>query len=217
MSIRIKICGLTHPEDVLAAAEYGADAVGFNFHPSSPRYVEPKSAVALLKAIPPLMTPVGVWVSQPIRQVCAIAYQLGLRGIQWYGDPQEFGDPFPFSLVAGFRVKNRDSLALIQVYLNAAKELGRLPGAILIDAYVEGQMGGTGKKAPWELLAEFKPCVPWILAGGLTPENVADAIRLVQPDGVDVASGVESAPGKKDHRKMKDFILAARSALPDGI
>jgi phosphoribosylanthranilate isomerase len=210
--LRVKICGLTNAEDVRAAADLGADAVGFNFHPASPRYVDPKAGAPLIRAVPPLMAAVGVFVNQPFRQVCALAYQLGLRGLQWYGDPREAGDPFPFSVIPAFRVKDRESLTAIESYLNESAAAGRLPGAILVDAFVEGQLGGTGHKAPWELLAEFRCPVPLILAGGLTPENVAEAIGIVRPAGVDVASGVESSLGRKDREKMRRFIENARGA-----
>jgi phosphoribosylanthranilate isomerase len=207
--LRIKICGVTTPEDVRICADAGADAIGINFHPASPRFVDPRQAPAILNAIPPLMAAVGVFVAQPFRQVCAIAYQLGLRGVQFYGDPREAADPFPFALIAACRIKNKQSLDEIAAYLQAAPQK---PAAILVDAYVEGEHGGTGKQAPWELLADFNPGVPLILAGGLTPENVGEAIRIVRPAAVDVASGVESAPGKKDPAKVRQFIGNAREA-----
>jgi phosphoribosylanthranilate isomerase len=209
--IRIKICGVTIPDDASACANAGADAVGINFHPASPRFVDPRQAQPLLRSIPPLMAAVGVFVAQPLRQVCALAYQLGLRGIQWHGENREIADPFPFSMIAAFRVRDAQSLAEISAYLDACAPAQK-PAAILVDAYVEGQEGGTGKKAPWELLADFKQTVPLILAGGLTPENVADAIRTVRPWGVDVASGVEISPGKKDHDRIRRFIANAREA-----
>jgi phosphoribosylanthranilate isomerase len=207
--MRIKICGVTTPEDVRICADAGADAIGINFHPASPRYVDPKQAPPILNAIPPLMAAVGVFVAQPFRQVCAIAYQLGLRGVQFYGDPREVTDPFPFALIAACRIKDLQSLDEIAAYLKAVPQK---PAAILVDAFVEGEHGGTGKQAPWELLADFKPDVPLILAGGLTPENVGEAIRIVRPTAVDVASGVESAPGKKDPAKVRQFIVSAREA-----
>lgn len=212
MSLRIKICGLTRPEDVTAAERFGADAIGVNFHPASARYVEPRKAMPLMRAASPLLSCIGVWVTQPLRQVCAYAYQLGLRGIQWYGGCNDLTDPFPFSMVSAFRVKDAQQLREIDDYLTQCERAGWLPGAVLVDAFVEGQMGGTGHRAPWELLAEWKPKVPLILAGGLTPDNVAEAIRLVKPAGVDVASGVESSPGVKDHGKMRAFIQNAREA-----
>ena len=211
-SLRVKICGVTSPADVEACAAAGADAVGVNFHPGSKRYVDPRASQPLLRSIPPLMAGVGVFVGLPIRQITALAYQLGLRGVQVHGDTREVADPFPFSLIAAFRVRDRQSLAAIDAYLEDCRATGQLPAAILVDAYVEGQEGGTGQTAPWDLLADYKPGVPLILAGGLTPDNVGEAIRVVRPDGVDVASGVESAPGKKDPDKVRRFVAAARAA-----
>jgi phosphoribosylanthranilate isomerase len=208
--LRIKICGVTTPDDVRACADAGADAVGVNFHPASPRYVDPKQAQPLLRSIPPLLAAVGVFVGQPFRQICTIANQLGLRGVQWHGDNRETADSFPFSLIAAFRIRDRSSLADIMAYLEMCGE--HKPAAILVDAYVEGQEGGTGHKAPWDLLADFKPGVPLILAGGLKPENVGDAIATVRPWGVDVASGVEQSPGKKDSVKVRQFVANARDA-----
>jgi phosphoribosylanthranilate isomerase len=210
--VRIKICGVTRPEDVIACAEAGADAVGVNFHPGSKRYVDPKLAQTVLRAIPPLLAGVGVFVGLPFRQVTALAYQLGLRGVQYHGENRELSDPFPFSLIAAFRVKDQKSLNSIATYLEMCRSFGHLPAAILVDAYVEGEHGGTGQKAPWDLLANFRPGVPVVLAGGLTPENVAEAIRIVRPDAVDVASGVEAEPGIKDHDKIRRFVSAARNA-----
>jgi phosphoribosylanthranilate isomerase len=117
----------------------------------------------------------------------------------------------PFASPA-FRVKDDASLAAIQIYIDACRAAGFLPSAILVDAHVEGQHGGTGKTAPWDLLASFRPGVPLILAGGLTPDNVAEAIQIVKPWAVDVASGVEASPGKKDADKVRLFVANARSA-----
>ncbi len=144
------------------------------------------------------------------RQVCAIAYQLGLRCVQYLADESDTEDSFPFQRIAAFRVNDRSDLDQIDRYLAKCAGAGALPGAALVDAHVEGQFGGTGQTAPWELLANFRPRVPLILAGGLTPENVAEAIRMVRPYGVDVASGVESSPGRKDPDKVKRFIAAVR-------
>lgn len=211
-SLRVKICGVTTPADVAACAKAGADAVGVNFHPASPRYVDPRQSRPLLRSIPPLMAGVGVFVGLPLRQITAMAYQLGLRTIQVHGENREPDDPFPFSLVAAFRVRDRQTLTEIDRYLEMCRSAGHLPGAILLDAFVEGKEGGTGQAAPWNLLADYKPGVPLILAGGLTPENVAEAIRIVRPDGVDVASGVEESPGRKDPDKVKRFVANARAA-----
>lgn len=210
--LRIKICGVTTPDDIRLCADAGADAVGINFHPGSPRYVDPRQATPLVRALSPLMSAVGVFVDQPMRQMCAVAFQLGLRAVQHHGDKREVSDSFPFGFIPAFRVKDETSLAAIQQYLETCQAASCLPAAILVDAYVEGLHGGTGQTAPWQLLAEFKPVVPLILAGGLTPDNVADAIRVVRPAAVDVASGVEASPGKKDALKVRRFVANARQA-----
>jgi len=211
-SVRIKICGVTTPEDARFAAECGADAVGLNFYPHSPRFLDPHTAAAVVRALPPFTAPVGVFVGMPLRQVCAVAFQLGLRGVQTYDDRPPADDPFPFAHVPAFRVKDAAGLEHVRRYVEAARQLGRPPAAVLIDSHVEGQMGGTGHAAPWELLRGFDPGVPLVLAGGLTPENVAEAVALVRPWGVDVASGVESSPGRKDPDRVARFVRSARAA-----
>jgi phosphoribosylanthranilate isomerase len=210
--LRVKICGVTSPADVAACAAAGADAVGVNFYSGSPRYVDPRLSQPLLRSIPPLMAGVGVFVGLPFRQITAMAYQLGLRTIQYHGDDREPFDAFPFSLVVALRVRDRQSLSEIDSYLGRCRAVNQQPAAIMIDAFVEGKEGGTGQTAPWELLADYRPGVPLILAGGLTPDNVAEAIRTVRPDGVDVASGVEISPGRKDPDKVKRFVENAREA-----
>jgi phosphoribosylanthranilate isomerase len=213
--LRVKICGVTTPADVAACAAAGADAVGVNFHPGSKRYVDPRQSQPLLQSIPPLLAAVGVFVGLPFRQMTAFAYQLGLRGIQCHGGTLPTEDRFPFSLIAAFRVRDQQSLAEIDAYLERCRAVGRLPDALLLDSYVDGQEGGTGTVAPWELIAAYQPGVSIILAGGLTPDNVADAIRTVRPAGVDVASGVESAPGRKDPDKVRAFVANARAAAAE--
>ena len=210
--VRVKICGVTTPDDARLAAGLGADAVGLNFYAQSPRFVAPAQAGPLLRALPPFVDAVGVFVGLKTRQVCALAYQLGLRGVQCLADPDDLEDPFPFQRIAAFRVKDRSSLDEIEHYLAKCRGNGAVPAAVLADAHVEGQLGGTGKTAPWELLRDFRPGVPLILAGGLTPDNVAEAIRTVRPYAVDVASGVESSPGRKDADRMRRFIDNARGA-----
>jgi phosphoribosylanthranilate isomerase len=210
--LRVKICGVTTPDDVAACVAAGADAVGVNFHPGSPRYVDPRTAQPLLRSIPPLLSAVGVFVERPFRQVAALAYQLGLRSVQLHGELREIADPFPFSTITAFRLRDRGSLAEVETYLKQCADAGFAPGAVLVDAFVEGQHGGTGRTAPWDLLSGFRSSVPWILAGGLTPDNVGAAIRLLRPDGVDVASGVECLPGRKDPAKVRAFVERAREA-----
>ncbi|MCE9561415.1 MAG: phosphoribosylanthranilate isomerase [Planctomycetes bacterium] len=212
-SIRIKICGVTTPEDARFAADAGADAIGLNFYPKSPRFVTPTQAATLVRVLPAFTAPVGVFVGMPLRQVCTVAFQLGLRGVQTYDERPPEEDTFPFAHVPAFRVKDAAGLEQIRKFVEAATAENRRPAAVLIDSFVAGEMGGTGHVAPWELLRGFDPGVPVILAGGLTPENVAEAIAVVRPWGIDVASGVESAPGKKDPDKVARFVKFARQAV----
>lgn len=211
--VRIKICGVTTVADAHDAVELGADAIGLNFYPLSPRSVDPAQAAAILRELPPFVEPVGVFARDPLRDVCARVEQLGMmRTIQWHGDEHELYNTFPYRLIPAFAVRDVHHLAAINRYLDQCRQLGHGPAAILIDAHVAGLYGGTGQRAPWHLLAEFQPGVPVILAGGLTPDNVAEAVRIVRPYAVDVASGVESSPGRKNKEKMRTFIGEAREA-----
>src|SRR5262245_7449966 len=158
--VRIKICGVTTPDDARMAADAGADAVGLNFYPKSPRFVAHAQAAGIIRALPPFTSPVGVFVGMPVRQVCAVAFQLGLRGIQTYDEAPPTEDPFPFAHVPAFRVQDAAGLELVRKFVEVATALGRRPAAVLVDSHVEGQMGGTGRKAPWELLIGFDPGVP---------------------------------------------------------
>ncbi len=210
--VRVKICGVTTCEDVHLVADAGADAVGLNFHSKSPRYVKPAQADELIRALPPFMAPVGVFVESNMRQAVAIAFQLGLRTLQTYQSPPD-DDPFPFAHVPSFRIKDESSLQLIRNFIASAASFGRKPSAVLVDSYTPAAIGGTGHVAPWELLEGFDAGVPLILAGGLNPDNISEAIRRVRPWGVDVASGVESAPGKKDPAKVRAFVKNAKEAI----
>jgi phosphoribosylanthranilate isomerase len=209
--VRIKICGITTAEDGRQAALLGADAIGLNFYVPSPRCITPAEAGAILRALPPFTEPVGLFVNEPWQRMAEVASQCGpLRTFQCHSDLIQPADTV-FRLIVAFPVRDRRSLDDITAYLGRCRERGRLPVAVLADAHVPGQYGGTGRTAPWELLADFRPEVPLILAGGLTPDNVAEAVRTVRPYGVDVAGGVESRPGHKDAEKMRRFIDNARS------
>jgi phosphoribosylanthranilate isomerase len=211
--MRIKICGITNAEDCRLAVALGADAIGFNFYPSSPRYVEPGQAGAVLQQLPPFVEPVGLFVNLPLQDIFAFLGSLGgIRSIQWHGDNPEPGDGHPFRYIPAFAVGEKKHLHDINRYLVACRELGKMPAAILLDAHVPGLHGGTGRTVPWSLVADFQPGVPVILAGGLNPDNVAEAVRLVRPYAVDVASGVEQAPGRKDPERLRRFIGNAREA-----
>jgi phosphoribosylanthranilate isomerase len=212
--LRIKICGVTTPADARQAGLLGADAVGLNFHPDSPRHVMPAAVEPILRQLPPLVSAVGVFCNQPLREVFPFvsSYRGRISVIQWHGDEPEPGDTYPFHFIPAFSVKDEDSLIVITRFIDTAHDLGRMPAAVLVDGHAAGLYGGTGQPAPWELLASYRPSVPLILAGGLTPDNVAEAVRIVRPWGVDVASGVESSPGVKDVEKMRRFIDNAREA-----
>ena len=218
-TIKVKICGITSVEDAVRAAELGADAVGLNFYAGSPRFVSLESAGKIVRALPPFVEPVGIFVNETMERIRETASNLGLRTFQWYGDePAEFGQSHameqtvPLRVIPAFTVRDEKSLRTIAASLDRYRTLDRFPAAILVDAHVPGSYGGTGQTLPWELLADFRPGVPLILAGGLTPDNVADAVRRVRPYAVDVASGVESRPGIKDSEKMRLFIERAKTA-----
>jgi phosphoribosylanthranilate isomerase len=211
--LRIKICGVTNADDAVHAALAGADALGLNFYPHSPRCLTPERAAGILDALPPFVEPVGLFVREPFAALAGTLAALPrLRAVQWHGEACEPAAACPLPLIAAFPVRDAASLAAITGYLERCQEAGRLPAAVLVDAHVPGLHGGTGQTAPWELLERFRPGVPLILAGGLTPDNVAEAVVRVRPFAVDVASGVESSPGRKDPGKVRDFLQAAREA-----
>jgi len=211
--VRVKICGVTTEEDARQAASFGADAIGLNFYEGSPRRVESSVAQVILRQLPPFVAAVGVFVETPLSKIHEIVHGLGgIRIIQWHGKDPQLSDCSPYQLIPAFAVRDAASLDPIQRYLDACRAVGCLPSALLLDGYAAGQHGGTGQTAPWHLLAAFRADVPIILAGGLTPDNVAEAVRIVRPYGVDVASGVESTPGRKDADKLRRFLANAREA-----
>lgn len=201
--VKVKICGNTNLDDTLAAVEAGADAVGFVFYPKSPRVVVTKTAAAIISRLPPFVTPVGVFVNEELGTVRRIMEECGIPLAQLHGDesPQycaELGRP----VIKAVRVRDRRDLERMTAY--------QVDGFVL-DALVEGVPGGTGVTIDWDLAGEAQMLGPIILAGGLTPDNVVAAVRRVRPYGVDVSSGVEKSPGKKDHAKVRAFIANAKS------
>lgn len=204
--VRVKICGLTNLEDALLAVEAGADALGFVFAPS-PRRITPQEARRICLELPPFVVRVGVFVDAPLEEVRAVADFCGLDAVQLHGnEPPEYCREVGRRVIKAVRVKD---------YLDP-DSLNHYPvQAFLLDAYVPGQAGGTGKSFNWELVAGLEFPRPFILAGGLTPFNVARAVALVRPYGVDVSSGVErdGQPGRKDPQKVKLFITEARKAI----
>ena len=176
--IRIKICGLTTAADAREAARLGADAVGLNFYEDSPRRIDPSEVEKVLHELPPFVEAVGVFVNRPLCEIFAfIGPWRRLRTVQWHGENCEPGDGRPYRLIPAFPVRDATSLATVLRHLDACRAEGGLPAAVLLDGHVSGQYGGTGRRAPWEMIAAFRPGVPILLAGGLTPENVAEAVR----------------------------------------
>jgi phosphoribosylanthranilate isomerase len=200
---RVKICGLTRLEDALAAVRLGADALGFNFWPGSKRYLAPAAAREIIRALPPLVTTVGVFVDPTRDEAMAAAAVSGVQVLQLHGDePPEACARLPLPVLKAIRVGGPEALALLDRYAGAV-------AGFLLDADSAGY-GGSGQTFDWGLAALAAARAPVVLAGGLTPANVAEAVRAVHPWGVDVASGVESAPGLKDLHLVSRFIRAAK-------
>jgi phosphoribosylanthranilate isomerase len=213
-ALRVKICGITSVADAETAVACGADALGLNLYARSPRYVPEERAAQIVLALPPFVEAVAVFVSELFDPMIAAVQRLGsVRTIQYHADQPPPCPAAPYRFVPAFAVKDLESLTRIHAFLERCRREGQLPAAVLVDAHVPGSYGGTGRTAPWRLLADFQPGVPLILAGGLTPDNVAEAVRIMRPHAVDVASGVEKCPGKKDADKMRRFIGNARAAL----
>lgn len=199
--VRIKICGITRVEDALLSVRLGADALGFNFWPDSKRYVSPATAAAIVAQLPPFVTVVGVFVNQSEGDIRAIAAETGVQVLQLHGDePPELCSRLPLLVIKAIAVDEVKALSRLLSYEVSA---------FLLDTPSRG-FGGSGLPFDWSLAEGVSEVAPVILAGGLTPENVAEAIRAVRPYAVDVASGVESSPGVKDPAKLARFIAAAR-------
>ncbi len=200
---RVKVCGLTRLEDALAAAHLGVEALGFNFYPGSKRYLAPASARTILRALPPLVVPVGVFVDASRDELVSAAAISGVQLLQLHGDePPELCAQLPLPVLKAIRVRGPESLDQLDRYEEVV-------AGFLLDADSAGY-GGSGQTFDWALAAEAAERAPVALAGGLTPANVAKAVRTVRPWAVDVASGVESAPGVKDHDLMARFVRAAK-------
>jgi len=202
---RVKICGITRPEHARAAAQAGADAIGLMFYAPSPRYVTPDRAREICAALPPLVAVVGVFVNPEPHHVETVVEGLPVDLLQFHGEESPelcagAGKPY----VKAVRVRTGGDIA---------QAAARYPGAraLLLDAHHDALWGGTGTRFDWDVVPHDVGC-PVVLAGGLTPENVAGAIRRVRPFAVDVSGGVESAPGEKDVRSMERFMKEVTSA-----
>ena len=203
---RVKICGITNLRDALLAAEAGADALGFNFWRGSPRFIEPAKAKRIIAELPPLVTPVGLFVNESPGGVKRVAKQTGLSTVQLHGDesPQE---------VKGLVAAGLTVIKVVTVgrdFRAAGLRAFAAADAFLLDAQVKGLRGGTGRKFDWAKARAARRYGQIILAGGLTPGNIARAIRAAQPYAVDVSSGVERRPGRKDPEKVRRFISRAK-------
>jgi len=205
MSLRVKICGITRIEDLRAACEAGADAVGFVFYGKSPRHVSIETAAALVRATPPFVQTVGLFVNAEPAQVESVLAAAPLDLLQFHGDESpaacaRYGRPW----IKAIRVTPDTDL------LECAADFGAARG-LLLDAFVPGVPGGTGERFDWSLIPAGLP-LPVVLSGGLTPDNVAEAVRRVRPWAVDVSSGVEASKGIKDAHKVARFVANAKEA-----
>ena len=202
MTVRIKICGITNEEDGLAAAKFGADALGFVFAPS-PRRISVERAREIIKVLPPLVQTVGVFVNEDPEKVLSTAAACGLDILQFHGDESAtYCSNFDRRVIKAVWLQSRDDLDNLPKYVNVVD-------ALLLDTYVANKLGGTGITFDWKLAVEARGYGRIILAGGLNPENVAAAISMVKPYAVDASSGLEQSPGVKDHEKMAKFIREA--------
>lgn len=201
--VKVKICGLTNADDARAAVDAGATVIGLNFYPPSPRYVDLEAAERIVKVIPKDVWTVGVFVDADRAAVQRVVDAVGLDAVQFHGNegPEQCAG-WNTKVIKVIRMRDVSSLATVGSYST---------DYVLIDAYVEGIPGGTGRTVAWDRVSGV-PAGRLFLAGGLTPDNVAEAVRVVRPFAVDVASGVERAPGIKDAQLMKRFVSNAQSA-----
>lgn len=202
---RVKVCGITNWSDAARAVEAGADALGFNFYPRSPRYIPPEEAARIVERLPRRVTTVGVFVNEQNELIDSIMRAAGLGVVQLHGtEPARqvavLARHWP--VIKAFRLRPDFPVRRVREYSTAA--------AFLVDAFVPGCWGGTGRTASWRLARQVGRYGPLILAGGLRAENVEAAVRRVRPFAVDVCSGVESRPGKKDPEKLRAFFAAIR-------
>jgi phosphoribosylanthranilate isomerase len=217
---RIKICGITTVEDAALAVEAGADAIGLNFYEQSPRCVTPARAGEIAAAVPEGVDLVGVFVNASLDEMATTADQLQLDLIQLHGDepPDRVMELAGRKVIRAFRCRSKEFDPILK-YLDTCEQLGHTPVAALVDAYEPGRYGGTGQTLDWSdvrRLGVLLGGMELVLAGGLNPSNVGGAVLQARPSAVDVASGVEASPGRKDPAMVRAFVHAARQAL-DGL
>lgn len=201
--VRAKICGVTNRDDALCAIDNGADALGFNFYEKSLRYIAPEKAGEIVFDLPPFVTPVGIFVNASEREIDIAVKLAGLRAIQLHGDePPEACLGHAVPVIRALRVGRGFDVQALGSYL---------VNTFLLDTEKEGSYGGTGETFDWTKAVEAKRYGRIILAGGLNPDNVQEAIEQVGPYAVDTSSGVEAEPGKKDHKKLRDFLARVKA------
>jgi len=205
MQVRVKICGITNLDDAMAAVDFGADALGFVFFKESPRYISCRNAASIIKRLPSFITTVGLFVNEDQEQIENIVAISGIDVIQLHGEEPPERCIFMKRVIKAVRVETLESLDPLIVYRE-------MVSAFLLDTFTPDLFGGTGKIFNWDIAVEAKQLGRIILAGGLTPDNVSDAVARVKPYGVDVSSGVEIEKGKKDHKKIQLFIERAKGA-----
>lgn len=203
--MRVKICGITNPDAASAIAKLGATALGFICVTKSPRYVASDRITSIVAALSPEIACIGVFAGSTVAEIYQIVSQTNLSGVQLHGDEsaefcQQLRDKLPeIEIIKALRLKEAADLEKLGAY-------SQVVDTLLLDAYHPQMLGGTGKTIDWEILTEFRPPLPWLLAGGLTPENVRQALERVHPDGIDLSSGVERSPGDKDLDKVTDLF-----------
>lgn len=211
--MRVKICGITKLEQGNAIAQMGATALGFICVPSSPRYVSPGEISVVIQGLSQQLDCIGVFANTTVAEICQTVTATGLSGVQLHGNEspefcQQLRQCLPeIEIIKALRVRTTECLTNSEIYANSVNML-------LLDAYHPTQLGGTGKTLDWTTLQEYKPCLPWLLAGGLTPNNIVDALSLLQPDGIDLSSGVERSPGDKDLDKVAQLFTKLRQTEP---
>lgn len=202
--VKVKVCGITNLDDAFLAVEAGADAFGFIFVEDTPRFITPERAAAIIRELPPFVAPVGVFWDHPAGHVKAVAEQCGLGALQFHGDepPEDLRD-YQLPVIKTLKVASAADLSRMESYRVAA---------YLLDSPARWSLGEARQSIQWELARTVSASHTVILSAGLTPENVQEAIRVARPYGVDVNSGVEARPGKKDAEKVRRFIAQAKSA-----
>jgi phosphoribosylanthranilate isomerase len=199
--MRIKICGIRNPQQGKAIAQFGATALGFICVSASPRFVTAEQIQQIIEQIPAETDKIGVFANSSISEIVDIVNNVGLTGVQLHGDEspefcQQLRQVLPNTeIIRALRISDVDDINNVNIYADSID-------TFLLDAYHPQQLGGTGKTLDWNLLAQFKPSRPWFLAGGLTPDNIIEALSQIQPSGIDLSSGVEHTPGDKDLDKV---------------